>query len=128
MSRKSASMKEIDRHVGNKIRFYRMQAGLSQGDLAQQVGISYQQLYKYENGSNGVSASRIAEISDALHVPVGMFFEGFDTDEFVYTHHAESHRQHIQFIKYYNRIRSPRYRDIIQLMIRVFSSEPVGGK
>lgn len=128
MSRKSNAMQAIDAHVGSKIRFYRMQRGLSQADLAEKLCVSYQQLHKYEKGSNGASASRLAEISMALNIPVAKLFEGFDTDEFVYSHHAETHRQHIQFIKYYNRISCARHRDAIQLMIRVFSSEPLRGK
>ena len=121
-------MTEIDRHVGSKIRFFRLQTGLSQEALAKRIGISYQQLYKYENGSNSIAASRLADLSSALEVPVHHFFEGFDSDEHKYTHHTANHRQHIQFIKYYNRIRSARYRNVIQLMIRTFSSEPLGGK
>lgn len=128
MSRKSTSMRAIDAYVGNKIRFYRVQMGLSQADLAAQLGISYQQLHKYEKGSNSASASRLAEIAAALNLSVGRLFDGFETEESEFAHNAESHRQHVQFLKYYNRIHSARHRDVIQLMIRVFANEPLRGK
>ncbi len=113
----------IDRHVGQKIRWYRLQQGYSQSALAEQLCISYQQLHKYENGTNSASASRLAEIAEALHINVAAFFDGFESDDIALAHHAENHRQHMQFIKYYNQIRSQKYRDVIQLLIRVLSSD-----
>ena len=64
----------VDLHVGHKIRDRRKELHLSQTDLGTKVGVSFQQLQKYENGTNRVGASRLAAIAKALGVPVGYFF------------------------------------------------------
>lgn len=70
----------VDVHVGKKIRQRRWLTGMTQQQLAEQVGIKFQQIQKYETGANRVSASRLWDISDALDVPVSFFFEGLETD------------------------------------------------
>ncbi len=70
----------VDEHVGARIRAIRRAAGLSQDALARQVGISFQQLQKYERGSNRVSASKLFDISTALGVDVAVLFEGLRAD------------------------------------------------
>ena len=65
----------IDRHVGARIRMQRMVRGVSQTDLGNAVGVTFQQVQKYEKGSNRVSASRLQGIADALQVTPGFFFE-----------------------------------------------------
>jgi transcriptional regulator with XRE-family HTH domain len=72
---------EVDRHVGARIRLRRRLLRLSQERLAEGLRVTYQQLQKYEQGSNRVSASKLFEISAQLQVPVGYFFEGLATDE-----------------------------------------------
>jgi transcriptional regulator with XRE-family HTH domain len=69
----------VDLHVGLKIRDRRRELGLSQTDLGSEVGISYQQMQKYERGVNRVGASRLAAIAKALKVPVAYFFPGDET-------------------------------------------------
>ena len=64
-----------DRHVGGRIRMRRLMLGKSQTELANAVGVSFQQVQKYEKGSNCVSASRLQQISLFLQVPVAFFFE-----------------------------------------------------
>ncbi|MBO9398271.1 helix-turn-helix transcriptional regulator [Shimia sp. R9_1] len=71
----------VDVHVGKKIRQRRWLTGMTQQQLAEQVGIKFQQIQKYETGANRVSASRLWDISDALDVPVSFFFEGLETDK-----------------------------------------------
>ncbi|MCP4209464.1 MAG: helix-turn-helix transcriptional regulator [Shimia sp.] len=70
----------VDVHVGKKIRQRRWLTGMTQQQLAEQVGIKFQQIQKYETGANRVSASRLWDISDALDVPVSFFFEGLESD------------------------------------------------
>ena len=67
---------EIDHHVGKRIRRRRRLLGLTQQQLAEAVGIRFQQIQKYESGANRVSASRLFEIAEALDVPVQYFYEG----------------------------------------------------
>ncbi len=66
----------VDVHVGKRIRHRRWMVGMTQQQLAERVGIKFQQIQKYETGMNRVSASRLWDIADALSVPVSFFFEG----------------------------------------------------
>ncbi|MEQ9261427.1 MAG: helix-turn-helix transcriptional regulator [Roseovarius sp.] len=71
----------VDVHVGKRIRHRRWLVGMTQQQLAQCVGIKFQQIQKYETGANRVSASRLWDIADALDVEVSFFFEGVNTEE-----------------------------------------------
>jgi transcriptional regulator with XRE-family HTH domain len=68
------STHEVDIHVGRKIRQRRTALGMDQETLARGVGVSFQQIQKYERGTNRVSASRLFDISGALGVPIDFFF------------------------------------------------------
>lgn len=68
----------VDLHVGKRIRQRRWLVGMTQQQLAEQVGIKFQQIQKYETGANRVSASRLWDISEAMEVPVNFFFEGIE--------------------------------------------------
>lgn len=68
----------VDIHVGKRIRHRRWMIGITQQQLAEKVGIKFQQIQKYETGMNRVSASRLWDISEVLGVPVAFFFEGLD--------------------------------------------------
>lgn len=68
----------VDVHVGKRIRHRRWMVGMTQQQLAELVGIKFQQIQKYETGMNRVSASRLWDIAEALTVPVAFFFEGMD--------------------------------------------------
>ncbi|GAU82167.1 helix-turn-helix transcriptional regulator [Bosea sp. 2KB_26] len=66
----------IDRHVGSRVRMRRMLAGVSQEKLGEALGLTFQQVQKYEKGANRISASRLQQIAKMLDVPVSFFFEG----------------------------------------------------
>jgi transcriptional regulator with XRE-family HTH domain len=68
----------VDAHVGKRVRHRRWLIGMTQQQLAERVGIKFQQIQKYETGANRVSASRLWDIADALEVPVSFFFEGIE--------------------------------------------------
>ncbi|MGO7357061.1 helix-turn-helix domain-containing protein [Rhizobium ruizarguesonis] len=65
----------IDIHVGSRIRLRRTMLGMSQEKLGESLGITFQQIQKYEKGTNRVGASRLQNISNILNVPVSFFFE-----------------------------------------------------
>jgi transcriptional regulator with XRE-family HTH domain len=65
----------IDRHVGSRVRMCRMMLAMSQGKLGDALGITFQQVQKYEKGTNRISASRLQRCADILQVPVVFFFE-----------------------------------------------------
>ncbi|MGR3514895.1 MAG: helix-turn-helix domain-containing protein [Paracoccaceae bacterium] len=70
----------VDVHVGKRIRHRRWLVGMTQQQLAESVGIKFQQIQKYETGMNRVSASRLWDIASALTVPVSFFFEGLSDE------------------------------------------------
>ncbi len=69
----------VDVHVGKRIRHRRWMNGTTQQQLAEKVGIKFQQIQKYETGMNRVSASRLWDIAAALGVQISFFFEGLDS-------------------------------------------------
>lgn len=66
----------VDRHVGNRIRMRRIMLAMSQEKLGEAIGLTFQQIQKYEKGTNRVSASRLQQIADILQVSVAFLFEG----------------------------------------------------
>ena len=74
MAKKSAN--PVDKHFGSRVRMRRMMLAMSQTDLGDALGLTFQQVQKYEKGTNRVGASRLQHISQILQVPVAFFFEG----------------------------------------------------
>ena len=68
----------VDIHVGKRVRHRRWMVGMTQQQLAEKVGIKFQQIQKYETGMNRISSSRLYDISKALDVSVSHFFEGLE--------------------------------------------------
>ncbi len=66
----------IDRHVGDRIRMRRMTQGMSQKSLGDALGLTFQQVQKYEKGTNRIGASRLQHIASIQQVPISFFFEG----------------------------------------------------
>ncbi|MDQ4134784.1 MAG: helix-turn-helix domain-containing protein [Pseudomonadota bacterium] len=79
MSKKAASA--IDKHVGSRVRMRRMAIGMSQEKLGEALGITFQQVQKYEKGSNRIGASRLHHIASVLGVDVEFFFQGVPAPE-----------------------------------------------
>ena len=70
----------VDLHIGQRVRHRRWLLGMTQQQLAQAVGIRFQQIQKYETGMNRISASRLWDIADALGVSISFFFEGLGSE------------------------------------------------
>src|SRR5512142_1457282 len=71
----------IDKHVGSRVRMRRMMLSMSQEKLGDALGLTFQQVQKYEKGTNRIGASRLQQISRILGMPVEFFFEGAPTGE-----------------------------------------------
>ena len=69
----------IDRHVGRRVHEKRLGSGMSQTALGKAVGVSFQQMQKYEKGQNRISASKLFEIAEFLNVGIPYFFEGYNS-------------------------------------------------
>jgi transcriptional regulator with XRE-family HTH domain len=74
MTKKSPN--PIDKHVGSRVRMRRMMLGMSQEKLGDALGLTFQQVQKYEKGTNRIGASRLQQITNILRVPPAFFFEG----------------------------------------------------
>jgi transcriptional regulator with XRE-family HTH domain len=80
-SRRSTSRTQnVDQYVGARIRERRIMLGLTQQQLADLIGVTYQQAHKYERGINRVSAGRLFEVGQVLSVPVSYFFDGLEQE------------------------------------------------
>jgi transcriptional regulator with XRE-family HTH domain len=77
MSKKAPN--SIDKHVGGRVRMRRIMLGMSQVQLGEALGLTFQQVQKYESGTNRVGASRIQQIAQILQVPISFLFEGSPT-------------------------------------------------
>jgi transcriptional regulator with XRE-family HTH domain len=69
-------MNPTDQYVGSRVRMRRLMLGMSQGTLADQLGLTFQQVQKYEKGVNRISANRLQQMCHILQVPVQFFFDG----------------------------------------------------
>jgi len=69
----------FNRHLGSKLRMRRLALGLTQTKVAQAINVTFQQIQKYEKGTNGISSLRIMQLANFLKVPVVYFYEGFST-------------------------------------------------
>jgi transcriptional regulator with XRE-family HTH domain len=72
----SKAPQAVDFILGRNIRLRRMMKGISQTALASKIGVTFQQVQKYEGGANRISASRLSQIAQVLEAPIGVFFDG----------------------------------------------------
>lgn len=133
----------VDRHVGSRVRMRRVLLGLSQERLGDALNLTFQQVQKYEKGSNRIGASRLNQISKILSVPVSFFFEGAPLDASVsqehglaigmaeeeqatYTADIMSTPDGVQLAKAFMRIRDPKRRRMIITMANTLADEDIG--
>jgi transcriptional regulator with XRE-family HTH domain len=124
----------IDLHVGTRVRSRRLLVGLSQEKLGDALGVTFQQVQKYEKGSNRIGASRLQQASKILGVPVNFFFEGAPTDgalaagfsepsEAIYMADFANTAEGAQLINAFLRIKEPKLRKkIIDLVVAMAAS------
>ena len=67
----------FNKHLGNKLKLRRLALGLTQTKVAKAINVTFQQIQKYEKGTNGISSIRLLQISNYLKVPINYFFEDF---------------------------------------------------
>lgn len=73
-------LQAVDAFIGARVRLRRLNLGLSQEELSNRLGVTFQQIQKYEKGVNRISASRLLQLAAALAVPVQYFFDGLDAE------------------------------------------------
>ncbi len=116
---RNISINDIDREIGRRIQELRMAKGLSRQQLADKVGVTHQQLQKYEKGSNRIAASRLAAISSALGVEARYFFENHSEGDTVIP--DEHQRMCLEVARNFMRIRKPLYQDAVNALIRILA-------
>jgi transcriptional regulator with XRE-family HTH domain len=126
----------IDRKLGQRVRSRRLEIGMSQEKLAELLGITFQQVQKYEKGVNRIAASRLFDIAAALQQPVSRFFEGISSSRAAGV--AEERKDFIddalatpegsQLMSTFGSIRSQRVRRKVVELVRTLAEEAESGK
>ena len=111
-----------DRHVGSRIRARRIMLGLSQQQMADLIGVTYQQTHKYERGINRISAGRLYEIAQVLKVPVSFFFDGLESqvDESTL---PERQRMCLELARNFSQISNERHQEALSHLARAMAAE-----
>jgi transcriptional regulator with XRE-family HTH domain len=117
--------KRIDDHVGRQIRKQRNLLGLTQEQLADALGISYQQVQKYETAANRVSAGRLYEIAAKLNTEIGFFFEGLDPDTFgTPVEHGGKNRSAVELVRSFGNIQDGNVRSALVGLVKELGEGP----
>ena len=100
----SKSPHPIDIHVGQRLKQQRTLQGISQESLAKQLGITFQQIQKYEHGTNRISASKLYELSQILKTPIQFFFENYQKTSQLTEKPTELTTKELTFIKNFRQL------------------------
>ncbi len=121
---------DVDMYVGKRLRLRRTMMGLSQEAIAKAVGITFQQVQKYEKGANAMNSNRLYEFAQFMHVPVAYFFEGLEQSSGHATGFAEesatfdhknrgvSDRESLEIMKAFKRIKEQVIRKRLADLVR----------
>ena len=127
----------VDIHVGRRLRLKRTFLGLSQEAVGKQIGVTFQQIQKYERGINRMGASRLYDFSKALGVQIAYFFEGFgdyvmedgtmmaaaEPNAASFEHENVNNRETLEVMRAYYRIKNPAVRKRIVELIKAMAAE-----
>ena len=135
------SATDVDEHVGGRLRKRRVARGLSQDALAKILGVSFQQLHKYETGENRLSVSRLYQLCLVLDVPLDWFFEGL-TGGAAESRHAADFNQSVSsyerastvntgeamtLLRAFHKLRDPRMRELAISLVAMLAEKEAGG-
>lgn len=122
MARRNEYIQEIDAFIGEKIYSLRLAKGLSRQQLAEVIGVTHQQLQKYEKGTNRISVGRLVLIAKALGKHSSYFYEGVDSKESepMLTQHQ---RMCIEVSRNFMKIRSSEHQNAINTLVRSLVKE-----
>jgi transcriptional regulator with XRE-family HTH domain len=123
---------DVDAHVGSRLRQRRMLLGISQEQLAEMLGLTFQQVQKYERGTNRISASRLFQLARALDTPITWFFDEMVSERGVEREKAEqgaedsdpmSRRETLELVRVYSRIDDRKVRKKLYEMAKALAEE-----
>ena len=121
---KLSDANQVDRQVGERMRRRRILLGLTQDQVADALGISYQQIQKYETGANRISAGRLAQIAEVLEVLPGWFFGAAEAGD----EPGSSSRTVIELVRNFSRIEDDRVRSHLMALMRALSGGTEGAE
>jgi transcriptional regulator with XRE-family HTH domain len=124
-TRPSPRANAADHHVGARIRERRIMLGLSQQQLAQMIGVTYQQAHKYERGLNRISAGRLYEIAQVLGVPVSWFFDGLSSTD-APAEMTQRQRMCLELARNFAAIDNEKHQEALSQMARALASQSEG--
>lgn len=113
----------MDRHVGLRVRLRRQAVGLTQPQLAELIGITYQQLHKYEKGINRITAGQLHAIALALGTDVAFFFENIEADP-IKAHQQDLHQRTVDLTSIVLRIAKPEHRLAVCVLAKALVDQP----
>ncbi len=111
----------VDRYVGARIRERRILLGLTQQQMAELIGVTYQQAHKYEKGINRVAAGRLCGIAGALGVEVGYFYEGVQSGGGLVP--SASQRMVLDLARNFLNITDPKHREAVAKLARALAED-----
>lgn len=129
----------VDVYVGKRLRFGRTMQGMSQEAIGESIGVTFQQIQKYERGVNCIRAGKLFELAKVLHVPVNFFFEGFgggeqqdageryaipgaaDSGNDTFDMELTSSRDSIELMRAFHRITDPQLRARVVDLVRAMA-------
>jgi transcriptional regulator with XRE-family HTH domain len=138
MRRSTDGPNPVDVYVGSRVRQRRKLLGMSQGDLGQAIGLTFQQVQKYERGANRIGSSRLFDLSRVLEVPIGFFFEempttveasspaqrgGFGEEPSSYELNPLAKRETLELVRAYYMIPDPKVRKRLSNLTRALAAE-----
>lgn len=128
----------VDVHVGKRLRFGRTMQGMSQESIGESIGVTFQQIQKYERGINCIRASKLFELAKVLKVPVAFFFEGMEQEGGKYSipgaadsgdkgfdMELTSSRESIELMRAYHKITDQHLRNKVLELVRAMSDNKV---
>ena len=114
-------------HLGKKLRMRRLSLGLTQTKVAEAINVTFQQIQKYEKGTNGVSSNRLMQLSNYLKVPITYFFEDFKNFNDIKTSQEDSDDLNYSFLsKTFASLSKPQKEKILQILNNTSKFERVG--
>jgi transcriptional regulator with XRE-family HTH domain len=119
--RTAGRTQDVDRHVGARVRERRIMLGFTQQQLADLIGVTYQQAHKYERGINRISAGRLYEIAHVLSVPIGHFFEEIEEDPTRTVSPRE--RMCLELARNFAQIPNERHQEALSALARVLAAQ-----
>jgi len=104
--------------IGSKLRFHRIANGFTQQEIGERVGVTFQQVQKYERGANNISASMLYELAKVLNVPVTEFYRGIEEAEFAPDEVTSMTPVSAQMLKYYSQIQDSHVQNTLLNLVK----------